>query len=163
MIYHTFLYQHTCIYNICLPTHVVAKQNFILITNTFNPQIIYILFFKYYSNYLKEQHLSTTYLLQIYMYYITIYLPKHVVARQSVTLTTDNLMYIYIYTRYYFFFFSITISNFYLLTNWLYWRAIILSTTYCNIHYTISIYQYMWLALVARHICALTTNILACK
>ena len=58
MIYHTFFYQHTCIYNICIPTHVVAKQNFILITNTFNPQIIYILFFKYYSNYLKEQHLS---------------------------------------------------------------------------------------------------------
>ena len=97
MIYHTFIFQHTCIYNICLPTHVVAKQNFILITNTFNPQIIYILFFKYYSNYLKEQHLSTTYLLQIYMYYITIYLPKHVVARQSVTLTTDNLTFIYMY------------------------------------------------------------------
>ena len=108
---------------------MVAKQNFILIINTFNPQIIYILFFKYYSNYLKEQYLSTTYLLQIYMYYITIYLPKHVVARQSVTLTTDNLtfiymcihiyiyIYIYIYTRHYFFFFSITISNLYLLTN----------------------------------------------
>ena len=31
------------------------------------------------------------------MYYITIYLPKHVVARQSVTSTTDNLTFIYIY------------------------------------------------------------------
>ena len=80
---------------------MVAKQNFILITNTFNPQIIYILFFKYYSNYLIEQHLSTTYLLQIYMYYITIYLPKHVVARQSVTLTTDNLTFIYMYIHVY--------------------------------------------------------------
>ena len=65
---HFFTNIHVCIYNICLPTHVVAKQ-----------------------------HLSTTYLLQIYMYYITIYLPKHVVARQSVTLTTDNLTFIYMY------------------------------------------------------------------
>ena len=123
------------------------------------------MFFKYYSNYLKEQHLSTTYLLQIYMYYITIYLPKHVVARQSVTLTTDNLTFIYmyiyiIYTRYYFFFFQLLFPIFICLQIDCIEEAILLYTTYSNIHvYNI----HLPIHVVARHKCALTTNILACK